>query len=115
MENLISFIKSIFLPIILWIFKPKQILRILMKLQDSKAGKYIFKTFAILGFICFIAINFATSFLAWLKYGLTINGFYISFIMFVTLFGLTTGYFYLTFMDLFSYKNNNKHKPFSIV
>jgi hypothetical protein len=35
--------------------------------------------------------------------------------MFVTLFGLTTGYFYLTFMDLFSYKNNNKHKPFSIV
>lgn len=115
MENFKFIIISIVLPTIYWMFKPKKLLKFLVVFNDSNAGIYFFKTFAIAGVISFTVLNLLTSNLILLKYELSEKGFYISTATFLILTGLTLPFFYLMFKDLFFPKNTNNQKPFSIV
>lgn len=72
---------------------------------NSKIGKVILKGVVITGFGFLLIFYLVIFTLTLLKYQLTVNAFYMSSAIFVTLFSLTTGYFYVTFKDLFFTKN----------
>lgn len=133
MEDFKFIIISIVLPMFFWMVKFKNLLKFIIKFiikfnlksklesivefNDSKAGRYFFKTFAIGGVISFTVINLFTSKLIWLKYELSTKGLYISTATFLILMCLTLLFFHLIFKDLFfpNNNNNNQNPPFTIV
>lgn len=101
--------------ILLWLFKPKDLIKFSNWLHNSEKGRKVLQFVVAGGFVLFISICFLISILMLLKHEFSVNGLYLSLALFITLFIFITLYFYFTFKDLFFPKNNNKHKPFSIV
>lgn len=101
--------------ILLWLFKPKDLVRLSFWLHDSRTGKKSLKIAVTALFFSLNYISFLVAEFRWLKSGLTLKGLHISSAVFMALISLTSLYFYFTFKDLFFPKKNNKNKPFTIV
>lgn len=108
-------ITSILLPMLFWFFEPQDIVRLADWFENSKPGKIIIKSFLGLIFGFLIYIDYLISLFVIITNEFSINGIYLGFALFFSIFSVIALYFHFTFKDLFFPKNKSNQKPFSIV
>lgn len=108
-------IMELIINILLWLFKPKDLITVSNWLHYSKIGKNVNKVFVTGILIFFIFVHLSIFALTLAKYNFSVNGFYIASVITTISLIITFLYFYFTFKDLFFPKNNTNQKPFTIV